>query len=446
MQEYDYNLTPRNPLTQDAVCPTMKALNVIALVALLVRLPTDGFAQEVVATSADMPVNKSATEAEIEKVVGIALSLGPKASTPAQLVQLTRGLDSTTASTAFLRVSHEFLQQGQIDVAADVISQMIKEYPSEPASTEAGLLLLRIYSSGELAHTKLRAPDPTDDLHLPPGWQREQAGDGKSTDTQQAKQKSQDLLTYSRHLAGEFLQRNPELAKHPEFAFQLAVIGRSRIRSTEAKSWLTIVRNQREQLQWRRRARAETWLQDQPSTPPPVSVVRCGQSATAPHLDGLLDDDCWQYAAALTGSNQPTHLLLAFDERYLYLASRCAKFTGNSYETDSRPRTYDADLSSHDRVEISLDLDRDYESSYRLTVDHRGWTNDSCWLDRSWNPRWFVAARQDDGSWTFEAAIAWSELTRTPPQAGNAWVIGAKRSLGSTTLEEGADFQILIFE
>ena len=92
-----------------------------------------------------------------------------------------------------------------------------------------------------------------------------------------------------------------------------------------------------------------------------------------------------------------------------------------------RPR--DGDLSAHDRVEVFLDIDRDYCTYYRLAVDERGWTNDSCWGDATWNPQWFVAARREKGRWTAEAAIPLAELTGRPPQPRDIWAVGVQRTV-----------------
>ena len=417
----------------------MKTLLGGTAAALLVCWPALGFAQEVIATSVQVPTNEAREDAEVEQLVRIALSLGPKASTPAQLVQLARNLDGATASTAFLRVAREFLEQGKIDVAADVVSHLLREYPTEPAAVEGGLLLLRIYSSSELAHSKPQTQDSTGDLHLPPGWQRNSAGASGASDAE----KSQALLVYSSHLARQLLGQNPKLSENPEFAFQCAVIARRSLRSSEVKSWLTIARHQQQLIHWRQRALAETWLQDQPDRQPPVPVVRCSRATGAPHLDGQLDDTCWRTATVLRGTGLPAVIFFARNDQYCYLAGRCEKQDGVEYTTDDRPRTYDADLTGRDRVEISLDVDRDYASCYRLTVDHRGRTNDSCWLDRSWNPKWFVAAGEEGSTWTFEAAIPWSELTSVPPRANDAWAVAARRIVDADAAP--SEFQVVLF-
>ena len=62
-------------------------------------------------------------------------------------------------------------------------------------------------------------------------------------------------------------------------------------------------------------------------------------------------------------------------------------------KTTNERRPRDTDLSQHDRVDIFLDCHRDYATYYHLTIDHRGWAADAYCGDRSWNPKWFVAAQ-----------------------------------------------------
>jgi len=114
-------------------------------------------------------------------------------------------------------------------------------------------------------------------------------------------------------------------------------------------------------------------------------------------------------------------------------------------QTDG-PRPRDADLESHDRLELLIDLDRDYATYFRLAVDHRGWTAESCWGDRSWNPQWFVAVSSQPKSWSIEAAIPLRELTGATPGAKTAWAIGLQRivpgvGFQSWTAPASADIQ-----
>jgi hypothetical protein len=121
--------------------------------------------------------------------------------------------------------------------------------------------------------------------------------------------------------------------------------------------------------------------------------------------------------------------MLVHDEQYLYLAIQCRQAPGARYEATSERRPRDPDLSQHDRVDIFLDLDRDYATYYRLTIDHRGWAADAICGQRSWNPKWFVAAQTVDGVWIAEAAIPLTELKATIVPGKTIWALGLQRTV-----------------
>jgi hypothetical protein len=85
------------------------------------------------------------------------------------------------------------------------------------------------------------------------------------------------------------------------------------------------------------------------------------------------------------------------------------------------------DVDKFDRVELLIDLDRDYSTCYRLRVDQRGAAADDCWGDAGWNPKWFIARTGDDAGYTIEAAIRLADLTGDPIPPGKAWAVNVVR-------------------
>jgi hypothetical protein len=148
--------------------------------------------------------------------------------------------------------------------------------------------------------------------------------------------------------------------------------------------------------------------------------------------------------------------MLAYDDEFLYLAINCRQAPGADYPAAEGPRPRDPDLRSRDRVEVLLDLDRDYATYYRLSIDHRGWPAEDCWGDSTWNPTWFVAAGTAEGTWTAEAAIPLDQLTGRYPRSQDVWALGIQRTVpgvgfqswstpaAATVMPEG--FGYLIFE
>ncbi len=169
-----------------------------------------------------------------------------------------------------------------------------------------------------------------------------------------------------------------------------------------------------------------------PTNPKPVAA--CAKVAARPILDGKLDDDAWTGTTELTlkdGSRElagshATTARMAFDEDYLYLGVTCRHPNGEQVPP-AETRKHDDDVAPHDRVELLLDLDRDYATYYRLRVDHRGCTAEDCWGDNSWNPRWFVAVNPTATGWTAEVAIPLAELTGRRPTDKSAWAANLVR-------------------
>src|SRR5262249_49522902 len=78
---------------------------------------------------------------------------------------------------------------------------------------------------------------------------------------------------------------------------------------------------------WREIAAAELWLNNR-SAKPPRPVALCKQTAQRPHLDGKLDDPCWQEAKPMALRNAAGELnaewtakaYFCYDQEFLYVA------------------------------------------------------------------------------------------------------------------------------
>ncbi len=193
---------------------------------------------------------------------------------------------------------------------------------------------------------------------------------------------------------------------------------------------------------WRDCLAAELWLSDRTrvlTTPKPVAPSVFTE--TRPLLDGKLDDPCWQAAKALPlavtaassgkaddaaafAAGYKTEAKFSHDSQFLYVAVTCAHPAGKAVPAVAK-RDRDADLTGHDRVDLMIDLDRDYQTYYRFQVDHRGCLAEDCWGDRSWNPKYFVAFTPTETGWTCEFAIPLVELTGE--RATRAWAVNVSR-------------------
>ncbi|MCE9607876.1 MAG: tetratricopeptide repeat protein [Planctomycetia bacterium] len=242
-------------------------------------------------------------------------------------------------------------------------------------------------------------------------------------------------------LGAYFESRDPVGHAEPTILFPLAAARRKLGQTAEAESFYKhFVRSHPEDAWWACAA-SEAAIRN----PGTTGIKRQHRSLAAtekPLLDGTLDDAVWRAATPLElrsplGDDDawPAVALIAHDAEYLYLAVRCRRTPNTEMPAPTGPRQRDTDLAAQDRVDFCLDLDRDYATYYKLSVDRRGWTAESCWDDTGWDPQWFVAAGGDETTWTVEAAIPWSELTVEPPRSGDAWALGVQRIAPSTGVQ-----------
>lgn len=217
---------------------------------------------------------------------------------------------------------------------------------------------------------------------------------------------------------------------------------------------------------WRDCVLLESWLLTRGGGAQPPKPVAACRHAVRPNLDGLLDDACWKNAIAMPLSsvagelgpefggresiehklkkgdspeaneaiNSTSRAMFAFDDEYLYMAVVCKHPAGMKKEK-VESRRHDMNLQANDRVSIMIDLDRDYQTYYRLEVDQRGAVSDDCWGDKSWSPKWFVSSKQDETGWVVEAAIPLSELTGEVVAPGKMWAVNVVRTIPGKGLQ-----------
>jgi hypothetical protein len=174
-------------------------------------------------------------------------------------------------------------------------------------------------------------------------------------------------------------------------------------------------------------------------------MAACRFAPSRPVLDGNLSDPCWQEAVAIALVNpasppdaggKQSSIRLCYDAAYLYVSAQLPRAAGARQDGPIQGgRRHDDDLDDFDRVVISLDIDRDYVTSFNFTVDQRGCTRDACWQDATWNPRWFVAVDGNESEWRLEVAIPLEEITPYVPRGGNHPRAGSREL--DTTCQRG---------
>ena len=159
--------------------------------------------------------------------------------------------------------------------------------------------------------------------------------------------------------------------------------------------------------------------------------LSCHQAAARPWLDGQLNEKIWQDAleqkAQLVLHNkegQPNDtILFSSDEQFLYIAIRCHLNAEQITGIPNAKRVRDANLNTADRIEIAIDIDRDFNNFFLFSIDCTGRVAESLGDNRAWNPTWYVAHDQSPVAWTAEVAIPLEEISTY----GDHWAVAATR-------------------
>ncbi|MDG2012425.1 MAG: YCF48-related protein [Pirellulaceae bacterium] len=157
----------------------------------------------------------------------------------------------------------------------------------------------------------------------------------------------------------------------------------------------------------------------------------CSPTQSKPWLDGHLSDPIWQEAIARKSmvhlphieKTQRDEIFFAADDTFLYIAVRCHLHADQNHPLPEDARARDARLDTADRVEIAIDIDRDYKTFFLFSVDASGRVADSFGDNREWNPVWYVANHIDRDNWTAEIAIPLEEISTY----GDFWSVSASR-------------------
>ncbi|MBS0261962.1 MAG: hypothetical protein JSS02_08390 [Planctomycetes bacterium] len=397
----------------------------------------------------------------------------------AQLPGLSRGLSDADAAWQLLHLAERYEENGYWELAELALSELTEKFPDEPASVRAIQRLMQAWGSSEMTWRRVRKtstesrkqqtrPDLTvaaaveyadqelkkqsqkiqrtvftsDDDEPEPILENEVATPGKENRPiaerrivhRDLERKQRYWRTRAMRQYAELMRRDPALAADPSVQFPLASLLRQRTSHLKADAIFQRFANTDSGTPWAQAARGELWLTDV-SNPPTSPVTRCNFTTQRPALDGVLSDACWENGfplplkpTATAAADGKAEAFLCYDSEYLYFAAKLPRVPG--FRTDGAfagVRKHDEDLSEFDRIVVSLDVDRDYATSFNLTVDQRGCTNDSCWHDTNWNPKWFVAVMGDDSEWRVEAAIPLDELVPYVPGKGVVWAVGVTR-------------------
>ena len=393
--------------------------------------------------------------------------------------ELLRKIDQDVTVRTLLDMGTQFVQSGDWNSAVDTFNIVVEQYSQHPLVRDAFRWLLQYYASAE-TNWRLQQKNAVSS-GVVAGTEK---GMVSTAQTGFGSSRQEEQTRWGRAAAiGQYLmQTMPDLANDPRLRFALASMQLRSGFSAEALKFYQARGRSRYDDVWGTRARAEYWLslENRAELSPemqesPLPMIRCAFTATKPYLDGQFDKEVdkgtW-FAASLysltpdkprkrlsemlkneTQDGNPngirreeqslaaskkfnTRIMFMYDQQHLYIGLRCQRVAGFSYPPIAeKPRIRDAAIDDQDRVEILLDIDRDYGTYYTLTIDSRGWVVDACWNDTTWNPSWYVARHEDKDFWYVEAAIPLESLTDQFPMPKTVWAVGVRRIVPGQGIE-----------
>ncbi|GAB4155458.1 MAG: hypothetical protein Tsb009_32250 [Planctomycetaceae bacterium] len=390
----------------------------------------------------------------------------------AQLDSITKGMNQQRAALQILDLANEYKRHARWELAEAAMIELVMRYPQTPAAIEGMQWLFQLWTGAEPVWQRLKQihvgrtrkqpdssqfqnrleqakkllqipaterdinaldldPDPVRFVNLPESHPLDRNDQRRMKGVRHWNNQALRMASLIRRI-------DPEKFQSPQIQFPLAALLRARGAARIADRYYRRYQLTGENNPWKITAASEIWM-IAPAGQPPKTIAASQKTSTRPTLDGVLADDCWRSAKSIPLTPPPKgvplrvgngFVLIAHDAEYLYLAGHFPRASGLPKDLPSKQaRQHDADLSKYDRVSFLLDADRDYATYYRLTIDQRGFTADSCFGNSAWNPKWFVKASGDEKSWRFEAAIPWRELAPRAPVRNTAWAMGIVRTM-----------------
>ena len=183
-------------------------------------------------------------------------------------------------------------------------------------------------------------------------------------------------------------------------------------------------------------AQTETSSQDAPT-------ARAALLAGTIHMDGVLDEEAWREAPVITGfiqndpeegrpASQRTEVRILFDRENLYVAARLL----DTADVSTRLARRDVYMPDSDWFSIAVDSYHDHLTAYRFMVNPSGVRSDEVLSggesdhgDDSWDPVWQAETSVDEGGWSVEMRIPFSQL-RFDDADVQRWGIQLERTIG----------------
>jgi len=390
-----------------------------------------------------------------------------------QLYGIGANLPATLAMKQLRDLAEINLQQNNMEGYLAVQQEILRRYPTSDEAQAAAEMLLLFYSSAEARHYRLQAVNAkamatASGESALRGTPNDAAGPDGLPLSVQPKRQAASTSPFASGAADALAALHQRWDSHAMTAFdilsnvtrgknseslnplvQLRIAANYRLQQKSGEQATILSELSQRDDQYALFARCEIQVDNMPSAPL-LPLINLPKRSERPFLDGVLTDSIWEDAQEIrltpfvrdaldpatgmrrkfitqtTGVSSLT--MLAWDEEFLYLAAVFERAPEKSEPIELvLNRTYDSEHESRDRVELEIDTDRDFGTTFQLTVDESGKTSDRCWMLDKWNPKWFVALDADDTTWRVEAAIPLSELSAHGARPGDLWNIRLRR-------------------
>ncbi|HQZ67610.1 MAG TPA: YCF48-related protein [Planctomycetaceae bacterium] len=392
----------------------------------------------------------------------------------AQLYGIGANLPATLALKLLRDLADLNLQQNNMEGFLAVQQEIVRRYPTSAEAINAAEMLFLFYSSAEARHYRLgstqtktspsqatsaSAPSATHETDgqssaspysvqprvQAPTSRPFASGATNALEALHQKWDSHALTAYTILMNAN--RANASVPLSPLVQLRIAANNRLLQNSGEQSTILSDL-GQRDD-RYALFARCELQL-SHPTAAPVLPLFNLPKRGERPFLDGQLTDSIWEDAEeipltqfvrdsidpatggrrrSLTAATDISSLtMLAWDDEFLYLAARLQRAPEKAAPIElALHRSYDAPHGNRDRLELEIDTDHDYSTSFQLTIDETGQTSDRCWMLDKWNPKWFVAVDADAATWRIEAAIPLAELSASGARLGDLWSIRLRR-------------------
>ncbi|NNJ27900.1 hypothetical protein [Alienimonas chondri] len=362
--------------------------------------------------------------------------LRPEAIT-ANLRPLSAGVPPAQAAADLARLARQLSDAQEIDAAEAVLLELASRFPDQPATHAVLPDLMRLWCGSEQSSRRL-APigvrtenrDEQNVIQTADGGARAGASRVETADVNvdRGGVGQRDALR-KRRLQG-VIGLGAQLERYAPRQFATRDVQRSMAA-----------------------ARRQLGLPTPPDSPATAilagdasdAALPCAFAASTPRLDGEFADACWRAAEAVpltsaAGRSRGGLVMAARDDRFLFLAASLPIEPGAPLPAvNMSGRGHDEPTRPHDRLELALDVDRDFGTAWNLTIAADGAVAEDCCGDPTWDPRCAVhvsrqpgASADDPGEWRIELAIPLSELTaeiasKGGPPIGSAWGLRMRR-------------------